>query len=244
MVGKGNYDGALKLIVEKNPLPFITGTICPHHCADKCTRHFYEESIRIRRAKLTAAQNGLDALLKGLKPAEPNGKCVAVIGGGPAGMAAAFFLSRQGASVTLFEKRAALGGVVRWVIPEFRIGTEAIENDAKILAAMGVDIRLNTPAPNVDALFAEGYTDLVYAVGAWAEGKMKLKKGEAMNVIRFLEESKAGTLEDLGENVIVIGGGNTAMDAARAAVRTKGVRHVRSAEAENPATDLFFQRRL
>ena len=227
MVGKGNYDGALKLIVEKNPLPFITGTICPHHCADKCTRHFYEESIRIRRAKLTAAQNGLDALLKGLKPAEPNGKRVAVIGGGPAGMAAAFFLSRQGASVTLFEKRAALGGVVRWVIPEFRIGTEAIENDAKILAAMGVDIRLNTPAPNVDALFAEGYTDLVYAVGAWAEGKMKLKKGEAMNVIRFLEESKAGTLEDLGENVIVIGGGNTAMDAARAAVRTKGVKHVR-----------------
>ncbi len=227
MVGKGNYDGALKLIVEKNPLPFITGTICPHHCADKCTRHFYEESIRIRRAKLTAAQNGLDALLKGLKPAEPNGKCVAVIGGGPAGMAAAFFLSRQGASVTLFEKRAALGGVVCWVIPEFRIGTEAIENDAKILAAMGVDIRLNTPAPNVDALFAEGYTDLVYAVGAWAEGKMKLKKGEAMNVIRFLEESKAGTLEDLGENVIVIGGGNTAMDAARAAVRTKGVKHVR-----------------
>ena len=227
MVGKGNYDGALKLIVEKNPLPFITGTICPHHCADKCTRHFYEESIRIRRAKLTAAQNGLDALLKGLKPAEPNGKRVAVIGGGPAGMAAAFFLARQGASVTLFEKREKLGGVVRYVIPEFRIGSEAIDNDEKILATMGVGIRTNTPAPCADALFAEGYTDLVYAVGAWAEGRMKLEKGEAMNVIRFLENSKAGTLEDLGENVIVIGGGNTAMDAARAAVRTKSVKHVR-----------------
>ena len=92
LVGKGAYDAALKLIVEKNPLPFITGTICPHHCADKCTRNFYEESIRIRRAKLTAAQNGLDSLLRDLKPAAPNGKRVAIVGGGPAGMAAAFFL--------------------------------------------------------------------------------------------------------------------------------------------------------
>ncbi len=227
LVGKGDCDGALKLIVEKNPLPFITGTICPHRCADKCTRHFYEESIRIRRAKLTAAENGLPALLKTLKPAEPNGKKVAVIGGGPAGMAAAFFLARQGASVTLFEKRAKLGGVVRYVIPEFRIGSDAIDNDEKILRAMGVEIRTNTEAPKADALFAEDYTDIVYAIGAWAEGKMKLEAGEAMNVIRFLEESKAGTLGDLGENVIVIGGGNTAMDAARAAKRAKGVKNVR-----------------
>lgn len=227
LVGKGDYDAALRLIVEKNPLPFITGTICPHHCAEKCTRNFYEESIRIRRAKRTAAENGLDALLKDLKPAEPNGKRVAVVGGGPAGMAAAFFLARQGASVTLFEKREALGGIVRYVIPAFRIGDDAIDNDEKILAAMGVDVRTNTDAPKADALFTEGYTDIVYAVGAWAEGKMRLEKGEAMNVIRFLEESKAGTLGSLGENVIVIGGGNTAMDAARAAKREKGVKNVR-----------------
>ena len=227
MVGKGNYDGALKLIVEKNPLPFITGTICPHHCAEKCTRSFYEESIRIRRAKRTAAENGLDALLKDLKPAEPNGKRVAVVGGGPAGMAAAFFLARQGASVTLFEKREKLGGIVRYVIPAFRIGEDAIDNDEKILSAMGVDVRTNTEAPKADALFQEGYTDIVYAVGAWAEGKMRLEKGDAMNVIRFLEESKAGTLGSLGETVIVIGGGNTAMDAARAAKREKGVKEVR-----------------
>lgn len=227
MVGKGNYDGALKLIVEKNPLPFITGTICPHHCADKCTRNFYEESIRIRRAKLTAAQNGLNALLSGWKPARPNGKKVAVVGGGPAGMATAFFLARQGASVTLFEKREKLGGIVRYVIPEFRIGSEAIDNDVRILKAAGADIRTGTEAPNADALFSEGYTDIVYAVGAWAEGRMRLEKGEAMNVIRFLEESKAGTLAPLGENVVVIGGGNTAMDAARAAKHEKGVRNVR-----------------
>ncbi len=227
LVGKGDYDAALKLIVEKNPLPFITGTICPHHCAEKCTRSFYEESVRIRRAKRTAAENGLDALLRGLKPMGPNGKKVAVIGGGPAGMAAAFFLARQGAAVTLYEKRAKLGGIVRYVIPEFRIGSDAIDSDEKILASMGVDIRLNTEAPKADALFNDGFSDIVYAVGAWAEGKMKLEKGEAQNVIRFLEESKAGTLGELGENVIVIGGGNTAMDAARAAKRAKGVKTVR-----------------
>ena len=227
LVGRGKYADALQLIAEKNPLPFITGTICPHHCADKCTRSFYEESVRIRRAKLTAAENGLETLLKELKPAAPNGKKAAVVGGGPAGMAAAFFLARQGTAVTLFEKRERLGGVVRYVIPEFRIGSEAIDSDERILRAVGVDVRTNTPAPDADALFGAGFTDVVYAVGAWAEGNMKLEKGEAMNVIRFLEESKAGTLGAIGENVIVVGGGNTAMDAARAAIRTPGVKRVR-----------------
>ena len=227
LVGRGEYEKALRLIVEKNPLPFITGTICPHHCADKCTRNFYEESVRIRRAKLTAAENGFDALLKDCKPAAPNGKRVAVVGGGPAGMAAAFFLARQGAAVTLFEKRERLGGIVRYVIPEFRIASEAIDRDVRLLESMGVEIRTGTAAPDADALFRDGFAAIVYAVGAWAEGRMKLEKGEAMNVIRFLEESKAGTLGDLGEDVIVIGGGNTAMDAARVAKRTKGVRRVR-----------------
>lgn len=123
MVGQGKYDAALRLILEKNPLPFITGTICPHNCMSKCTRGFYEEPIRIRRAKLTAAEQGYEAVKATLKAPQPKGdRNVAVIGGGPGGMAAAYFLARQGAKVTLFEKREKLGGIVRYVIPEFRIG--------------------------------------------------------------------------------------------------------------------------
>ena len=224
LVGQGKYAKALKVITAKNPLPFITGTICPHHCAEKCTRNFYEEPIRIRRAKLTAAENGFAELLKTVKAPEANGLKVAVVGGGPAGMAAAYFLARQGARVTLFEKREKLGGIVRYVIPAFRIADECIDNDAKFLAALGVEIKTGAVAPSADELLQSGYTDVVYAIGAWAEGKMRLEKGEAQNVIAFLEAAKNGTLGDIGKNVIVIGGGNTAMDAARVAKRHPGVK--------------------
>lgn len=227
MVAKGKYDKALELILRKNPLPFITGTICPHRCTDKCTRGFYEDAIHIRRAKLTAAENGYEAVKAALKREGVSDRKVAVIGGGPAGMAAAFFLARQGVEVTLFEKRAQLGGVVRYVIPSFRIGEDCIDRDASFLEALGVDVRLNTAAPSVDELEAAGYSDIVCCIGAWQEGRVPLEEGEALNGIRFLEMSKNGTLGDIGTDVVIIGGGNTAMDAARLAKRTRGVKNVR-----------------
>ncbi|MDO4543327.1 MAG: putative selenate reductase subunit YgfK [Clostridia bacterium] len=228
LVGKGKHYEALKLITEKNPLPFITGTICPHHCTDKCTRTFYDEPIRIRNAKLTAAKNGYDALMETLSaPEKTAAEKVAVIGGGPAGIAMSFFLARKGVSVTLYEKRDSLGGIVRYVIPEFRISSEAIDRDVAMMEKLGVKVKLNTAAPAVAELKEQGYTHVVFAVGAWAEGRMRLEKGEGMNVIRFLEDSKNGSLSDLGTDVVVIGGGNTAMDAARVAKRHKGVKNVR-----------------
>lgn len=228
LVGKKKYMEALKLITEKNPLPFITGNICPHHCTDKCTRTFYDEPIRIRNAKLTAAKLGYKQLMDELKCVpKTSDKKVAIIGGGPAGIAQGYLLAREGVSVTIFEKRAELGGIVRYVIPEFRISSSAIDNDVAMMQKLGVDVRLNTSAVSVEQLKAEGYTHIVFAVGAWAEGKMKLDKGEGMNVISFLEKSKSGTLGEIGSDVVIIGGGNTAMDAARVAKRTKGVKNVR-----------------
>ncbi len=226
LVGKGLYPEALSLILEKNPLPFITGTICSHPCMDKCTRHFYEDSVKIRSVKLCAAENGFDSVLKSLGPCgSRNDVKAAVVGGGPAGMAEAFFLAREGASVTLFEKREKLGGIVRYVIPDFRIGDEAIDKDTEFLKAMGVEIKTGTEAPSCNELKAAGYTHIIYAVGAWKHGTVRLEKGDGMNVLDFLEGFNKGTLKDLGENLVIIGGGNTAMDAARTAKRIEGVKH-------------------
>ena len=229
LVGKGVYKEALELILQKNPLPFMTGTICSHHCMDKCTRNFYEESVHIRDAKLVAAKNGFESVIKELKPAVPQSKDVkvAVIGGGPAGMAAAYFLGREGASVTLFERRERLGGIVRYIIPPFRIPDESIDKDAEIIRAMGVEIRTGTEAPDLKELKANGYNAVVYATGAWKRGDLRLESGTAINVLDFLEQFKNGTLPPLGEDIAIIGGGNTAMDAARTALRIPGVRHVR-----------------
>ena len=222
------YLEALQVITEKNPLPFITGTICAHNCMGRCTRNAYEEPVDIRSMKLICAEKGYDAFIKTVeKPAKLYTEKAAVVGGGPAGMAAACFLARAGMEVTLFEKSGSLGGVVRRVIPEFRIPDEAIDRDASLLEALGVKIRLHTEAPSVKELKEAGYEHIVLAVGASAPGICNLEEGTAVNALSFLEEyKKTGGHTDIGRRVAVIGGGNTAMDAARAAAKTVGVESV------------------
>lgn len=216
---KGRYASALRVITEKNPLPFITGTICAHNCMSKCTRNYYDEPINIRATKLVAAEKGYAQLMDKLNapaPADTQAK-VAVIGGGPTGMAAAYFVGRAGIPVTLFEKTDKLGGIVRQVIPAFRISDEAIDKDVALMMKMGVEVKLNTAAPSVDALKQQGYTHIFFAVGAWKAGKLDIP-GNVVPVIQWLKEMKAGKEVSLG-HVAVVGGGNTAMDAARAALK-------------------------
>jgi len=216
---KGAYASALRLITEKNPLPFITGTICAHNCMTKCMRNYYDEPVNIRATKLVAAEKGYDAYRSKITPPAPvtDGRKVAVIGGGPTGMSAAYFVGRAGIPVTLFEKADRLGGIVRQVIPAFRISDEAIDKDVALMEKMGVEVKLNTEAPSVAELKAQGYTHIFFAVGAWKAGRLDIP-GNVVPVIGWLRDMKAGKDVSLG-HVAVVGGGNTAMDAARAALR-------------------------
>ncbi len=153
--------------------------------------------MHIRDCKLLAARRGFDEVIGTLKPSGKSDAKVAIIGGGPAGMAAGYFLGRQGAKVTLFEKREKLGGIVRYVIPGFRIGELGIDRDEELLKTMGAEVRTNATAPSVAKLKKDGYTHVIFATGAWAHGNLRLEKGESRNVLDFLEQYKS---DALGEN--------------------------------------------
>ena len=216
---KGLYAPALKLITEKNALPFITGTICAHRCQNKCSRNFYEESVHIRDTKLVAAERGYNALMASIKrPARVPGKKAAIVGGGPAGIAAGYFLGRAGIETTIFEREEKLGGVPRYVIPAFRISDEAIDKDVALMQAYGVEVRCGAPAPSVAELKEMGYTHILLATGAWQAGKLDIP-GNVRGVIEWMKELKPQVKPCLSGHVVVVGAGNTAMDAARVAKR-------------------------
>ena len=142
-------------------------------------------------------------------------------------MAAAFFLGREGVPVTLFEATGALGGVVRHIIPEFRISSEAIDKDEALVRAMGAEVRLNTYVGSYQELEEQGFTHVIFATGAQKPGDPRLEYGDYVNFTEVLAALKAGNAPTLGTDVAVIGGGNSAMDTARAVKRLPGVEHVR-----------------
>ncbi|WP_419549901.1 putative selenate reductase subunit YgfK, partial [Paratractidigestivibacter faecalis] len=234
-VDEGRLADALAIIAERNALPFITGNLCPHPCGTKCMRAFYEpEGAAIRASKLKAARGGIDELLATIKAegvqAVPGaeGKNVAIIGGGPAGLACAFFLTRAGAKVTIFERKESLGGVARHIIPAFRISDEDIDRDVELCRAFGAEVKLGVEVADVAELKADGYTDVVVCTGAWAPGHVGLEYGDEIDVLDFLAAAKSGLdLSTLGTDVVIVGAGNTAMDAARVAKRLPGVQNVR-----------------
>ena len=226
-VNAGKYEEALEVILRRNPLPFLTGTLCTHRCQDKCMRNYYDESVYIRDYKLKAAEGDYEAVLPKLKPGAPvPDKKVAIVGGGPAGLAAAYFLGRAGVPVTLFEATDQLGGVVRHLIPSFRISHEAIDRDEAIVRAMGAEVRLNTPVSSAKELEGQGFTHVIFATGARKHGDPRLEYGTYVNFTDVLSAIKRGTPPDLGPHVAVIGGGNSAMDTARAVRRLPGVERV------------------
>ncbi len=228
LVNNGEYEKALDIILDKNPLPYITGTICNHACMAHCTRNYYESPVNIRKNKLIAAKKGYDSIISKIKVQKKNGKKVVIIGGGPAGIASAYFLARAGADVTVYDENEKLGGVVANIIPEFRISDSAIEKDISFAEAYGAKFVTGKKITDVKALMeSEGAAYAIIAIGAHKEASLELSEGSYINAHKFLGESRKTNLNvDLGENVVVIGAGNTAMDTARAAKKNKGVKNV------------------
>ena len=223
-VQRSEFSDALRVILDKNPLPFITGNICTHTCQTACTRNQYESPVQIRNNKLIAARKGFDTVIKELKPGASNGKKVAIIGAGPAGIAAAYFLGRAGAEVTVYDENELAGGVIQNVIPSFRIPQDEIQKDVKLAETVGAKFVLGRRIENIKDLKADA---IIIAIGAHKDTPLALKQGSAINALDFLTDFKKhdGHLK-VGENVVVVGGGNTAMDTARAAKRTDGVKNV------------------
>lgn len=231
LMGEHRYEEALDLIYRRNALPSITGHICDHQCQNNCTRLDYDSALNIREMKKIALEKGWEAYSKRWhKPAGSGNKHpVAVIGAGPAGLSAGYFLARAGHAVTLFEREANAGGVVKNIIPQFRIPAKAIQHDIDFVAAHGVKFEYSCGGElTIDMLQQAGFKYVCIGIGADKNSGLLLK-GDNLNIIRsfdFLRQFNQGEKLALGQEVVVIGAGNTAMDCARAAIRVPGVRQV------------------
>jgi len=253
LVGEKRYGEALRLIYTRNALPAITGHICDHQCQYNCTRLDYEGSVRIREIKRIAVDNGFkDFKAQWRQPETRSRVKICIVGAGPAGLAAAFFLAGEGFPVTVLEKEESAGGVVRHVLPRFRIPEKAILHDISFVEAGGVEFRYGiSPDLSMDELKNEGFSHICLAIGAEAGNKLPLA-GDNSRVIESLEflrnfhlgekdHSPASEASEAspGKRVAVVGGGNTAMDSARAALKKVGVEKVtvvyRRTETEMPA---------
>jgi len=228
---KGDADRALATILADNPLPHITGYICDHQCQVKCTRNFYEKTLAVRDCKKWAAENGRVSLSSApWRRKRPLSVKVAIIGAGPGGLACAAFLARSGILVTIYEKEPSAGGTVQHIIPNFRLPDSVIAEDIKAVTALGVKFITNWPEPiDIHNLHNQGFGYVVIAIGAGQSRPLNLDgaNGKILDSLTFLRTFKSdpGSVR-LGKTVAVVGGGNSAMDAARAALRADGVRTV------------------
>ncbi len=224
LIANGEYTEAVKLIKEKLPLPASIGRICPHPCEKQCRRQYVDEPISIAFLKSFVADMDLNGETY-IPEIEPDtNKKVAVIGGGPAGLTAAYFLRKKGHSVTVFEQMPQMGGMLRYGIPEYRLPKAVLDKEIKLIEDMGVELKNNVNIGK-DISFEEIKNDFdatLVAIGAWNSSKMRVQGEDLDGVwggIDFLREVALGNKPEIGKNVAVCGGGNTAMDACRVAVR-------------------------
>jgi heterodisulfide reductase subunit A len=221
LVAQGKIMEALQVIRDGNPFPSICAYVCTHPCEDACRRSQVDKPIAIRALKRFAVEFGGDRMA-GAEAKTRHEEKVAIVGSGPAGLACAYYLRKLGYLVTIFEAHTELGGMLRVGIPQYRLPRDVVDTEVQRLVSMGVEIKANTRIISLDLLFDIGYKAVFITVGAHQSLRMGIDGEESPGVIdgaTFLREVNLGLKPSLGEEVAVVGGGNVAMDAARAAVR-------------------------
>jgi heterodisulfide reductase subunit A-like polyferredoxin len=224
MVKMGKYKEALKIIMQDLPLPGVLGRICPHGCEDACRRCDVDEPVAIRDLKRLAADQ-YDCRKIKIECAPPRAEKVAIIGSGPAGLSCAYHLARKGILSTIFEALPEAGGMLRVGIPAHRLPREVLDQEIEVVTNLGVEIKTNSPLGRqltVDDLLNDGFKAVYLALGAHKGIELGIP-GEKANGVRqgveFLREVNLTGKTDVGQKVAIIGGGNVAIDVARAAVR-------------------------
>jgi NADH-quinone oxidoreductase subunit F len=240
-IAQGKPAEAVAVIREKIPFPSVCGLVCFHPCESKCRRAQLEESIAIRMLKGYAARHDNGLWKENIRPAPKTGKRVAIVGSGPAGLTAGYYLARLGHSVTVFEALPEPGGMMRVGIPDYRLPKDILRAEIKEIEDAGVEIKQNNRVDSIDELFKEGYNAVFLATGAHRGMKIGVKGEDGprvMDCVTFLREVNLGNKPEVGNRVAVIGGGNAAVDAARTALRL-GAKEVsivyRRTQAEMPA---------
>ncbi len=225
-IGKGDYEGAVHTIRERNPLLLACGRVCPHPCEDYCRRGIEDQPVSINQLKRFVADFEMNSGKRFAIPCAPStGKKVAVIGGGPAGLSCAFFLRRVGHDVTIFEAMPRLGGMIRYGIPEYRLPKKTLDWEIQGILDMGIEARTDVRFGrdfDMNTLTEEGFDAIFMGIGAWSDYTLRIpgedKKG-VFTGINFLSRFANGEQLPVGRKVVVVGGGNTAIDCVRTLIR-------------------------
>ncbi|MCF8366198.1 MAG: putative selenate reductase subunit YgfK [Bacteroidales bacterium] len=224
---EGDFAKAAEIVAETNPFPKTTGMVCDHLCQTKCTRLNYDSPVLIREVKRVIAENAPDGSMSAQILTTVNVKPkVAIIGAGPSGLSCAYFLAKAGFEVGIFESKSKPGGMVSGAIPSFRLTDEAINIDVNRILGFGVEVHYNAIIDKTLFSQLKNRNDFIYvAAGAQKSRPLGIQGGDAKGVadpLEFLFDVKSGNKTWPGKNVVIIGGGNTAMDAARTAWRVVG----------------------
>ncbi len=222
-IREDNLMEAAKLLLQTNPIAAITGRVCPHTCEEKCNRESFDEAVAIRSIERSVGDFMLQHHAElAPRPGVDTGKKVAIVGSGPAGLAAAFYLRNQGHGVRVFDKMPKAGGLLRYGIPAYRLPKDVLDAQIQALESMGVEFTLNTELGKQVKLadLRKDYAAVFLATGAWSEVSTNLDgEDKAVSAMQFLQDVALGKKVKTGDKVVVIGGGNAAIDAARTALR-------------------------